>query len=210
MKLSLLGKTGLCSMLALAAAPLPSFAATSPAAAAQRDGQHDFDFNFGGWNTHIRRLQHPLSGANDWTEMNGTVVVRRIWGGKAQIEEIEADGPGGHFEGMTLFLYNPQAHQWGMYFANSSNGIVDQPGVGEFKDGRGEFYNHEIYNGRSVLVRMVWSDITPDSHHIEQSFSADGGHTWEPNFIGDLTRNNQAAAKANIPRTDAAPQTRKK
>ena len=193
-------------VLVLALQPLCSVAATAPVTDARRDGQHDFDFNSGGWNTHIRRLLHPLSGSNEWTELNGTVAVNNVWGGKAQIEEIEADGPGGHFEGMTLFLYNPQAHQWGMYFASGDDGTVDQPGIGEFKDGRGEFYNHELYNGRAVLVRMVWSDIKADSHHVEQSFSVDGGQTWEPNFIGDLTRNNQAAAQATTPPVDAATQ----
>jgi hypothetical protein len=204
--MSMLGKASLCLVWVLALQPLPGFAATAPVAGPQRDGQHDFEFDFGGWKTHIRRLQHPLSGSSDWTELEGTVVVNNIWGGKAQIEEIEADGPGGHFEGMTLFLYNPQAHQWGMYFANSSDGNVAQPAIGEFKDGRGEFYSQELYHGRSVLVRMVWSDIKPDSHHVEQSFSVDGGRTWEPNFIGDLTRNNQAAAQATTPTVDASPQ----
>ncbi len=28
---------------------------------AQRDGQHDFDFEIGTWKTHLRRLVHPLS-----------------------------------------------------------------------------------------------------------------------------------------------------
>jgi hypothetical protein len=141
--MSMLGKACFCLVfvLMLALQPLASLAATAPVVGPQRDGQHDFDFNFGGWNTHIRRLQHPLTGASDWTELKGTVVVSNIWGGKAQIEEIEADGPGGHFEGMTLFLYNPKSHQWGMYFASSNDGAVDQPGIGEFKNGRGEFYS---------------------------------------------------------------------
>ena len=207
MDMSALGKAGFCLVLMLALRPCHAVATTAqPAAGVQRDGQHDFDFNAGGWNTHIRRLQHPLSGSQDWTDLKGTVVVKPIWGGKAQIEEIEADGPGGHFEGMTLFLYNPRARQWGMYFANSSDGTMDQPSIGEFKDGRGEFYSQELYHGRSVLVRMVWSDIQPDSHHVEQSFSIDGGQTWEANFIGDLTRNNQAAAQATTPPLDANPQ----
>jgi hypothetical protein len=210
MDMSTLGKASLCPVLVLALQSLQAFAAAAPAAgpaaAPQRDGQHDFDFNFGGWKTHIRRLQHPLSGASDWTELNGTVVVNKIWDGKAQIEEIEADGPAGHFEGMTLFLYNPAAHQWGMYFANSSDGTVGEPGSGEFKDGRGEFYSQELYHGRAVLVRMVWSDIKAESHHVEQSFSADGGKTWEPNFIGDLTRDNHAAAEAATPPVSAVPQ----
>jgi hypothetical protein len=206
MDMSMLGKVSFWIALLLALQPLGGVAATAPIAGPQRDGQHDFDFNFGGWKTHIRRLQHPLSGSSDWTELNGTVVVNKVWDGKAQIEEIEADGQAGHFEGMTLFLYNPLAHQWGMYFASSSDGTVDQPAIGEFKDGRGEFYSQELYHGRSVLVRMVWSDIKADSHHVEQSFSVDGGQTWEPNFIGDLTRNNQAAAEATTPPIDATPQ----
>jgi hypothetical protein len=120
--------------------------------------------------------------------LNGPVVIRKVWDGRAQIEEIEADGSSGHFEGLTLFLYNPQSHQWSLNFSNSSDGTISTPAVGEFKDGRGEFYDQEPYNGRTILVRVVWSNITPDSHHFEQSFSDDGGKTWEPNFTATLTR----------------------
>ena len=192
----------LCALLDAAA-----FAETAPATApALRDGSRDFDFNLGGWKTHIRRLVHPLSGSQEWTELNGTVVVKSIWGGKAQIEEIEADGPRGHFEGLTLFSYNPEAHQWYMNYAGSDDGQVDEPNVGEFKDGRGEFYNQTTYNGRSVLLRFVWSDVKPGSHHVEESFSADGGKTWEPHFIADLTRDDNAEAEAKIPPVSADPQ----
>jgi hypothetical protein len=154
---------------------------------ARPDGQHDFDFNLGTWKTNIRRLQHPLAGSTTWVEMTGTVVVRRVWNGKAELEEIEADGAMGHFEGLTLFLYNPQAHQWTLNFSNSSDGTLNQPAIGEFKDGRGEFFDQETFKGRTILVRIVWSDITPTSHHFEQSFSDDGGKTWEPNFVATLT-----------------------
>jgi hypothetical protein len=159
-----------------------------PAAAGQRDGQHDFDFNLGTWNTHIQRLQHPLSGTTAWVELSGTVTIRTIWDGRALMEEIEADGSTGHFEGLTLFLYNPQSHQWSQTFASSSSGSLNPPAIGEFKDGRGELFGQETYAGRSILVRTVWSDIKPDSHHFEQDFSVDGGRNWEPNFIATLTR----------------------
>jgi hypothetical protein len=155
---------------------------------AQHDGQHDFDFNLGTWHTHIKRLDHPLTGSTAWTEMQGTVVVKKVWDGRAELEEIEADGAAGHFEGLTLFLYNPEARQWSQIFSNSKDGTVAEPCIGEFKNGRGEFYDQEPYNGRTIFVRMVWSDITPDSHHVEQSFSDDGGKTWEPNFVATLTR----------------------
>jgi len=156
--------------------------------ATERDGQHDFDFNIGTWKTHIRRLLRPLTGSNDWVELNGTVHVRKVWNGRAQLEEIEADGSGGHFEGLDLFLYHPEAHQWAQYFADGDVGVVNPPQTGEFKDGRGEFYDQESFNGRIVLVRFVWFDITQDSHKVEQSFSNDGGKTWEPNFVATLTR----------------------
>jgi hypothetical protein len=178
--------------------PVSTLLQTSPAAACaakaqnaptERDAQHDFDFNLGTWKTHIRRLQHPLTGSATWTEMNGTVVVRKIWDGRAQLEEVEADGPNGHFEDLALFLYNPQSHQWNFTFANSKVGVLSQPSsVGEFKNGRGEFYDQEAFNGRTILVRIIWGDITPDSHRFEQAFSDDGGKTWETNMTADLTR----------------------
>ena len=158
---------------------------------AERDGQHDFDFNFGTWKTHIRRLQHPLTGSTTWTEMDGTVVVRKVWDGWAQLEEVEADGPNGHFEDLALFLYNPESRQWSFSFANVKSGVLSQPSVGEFKNGRGEFFDQETFNGRMVLVRIIWSHITPDSHRFEQSFSDDGGKSWEPNLIAMLTREKQ-------------------
>jgi hypothetical protein len=168
----------------------PPNAMSAPAAAPQeaRDGQHDFDFNFGTWKTHIKRILDPLSGSSKSIELNGTVTVRRVWDGRAQLEEIEADGPNGHWQGMTLFLYNPQARQWSQSFVNSKSGVLASPLIGAFKGGRGELFASDTFNDRSILVRAVWSDIAPDSHHFEESYSSDGGKTWAPAFIATLTR----------------------
>jgi hypothetical protein len=165
--------------------PLHSFAQDQQAV---RDGQHDFDFDIGTWKSQMRQLLHPLTGSNDWVDITGTVHVRKVWDGRAALEEIEADGPAGHFEGLTLFLYHPQAHQWAQYFVVGGVGAMNQPLIGGFRNGRGEFFDQETFNGRTILVRFVWSDITPDSHRIEQSYSDDGGKTWEPNFVATLTR----------------------
>jgi hypothetical protein len=159
-----------------------------PAEVASRDGQHDFDFNFGVWRTHIKRLLHPLSASPDSIELNGTVTVRKVWGGRAQLEEIEADGPKGHWEGLTLFLYNRQSHQWNQTFSGSASGVLAGSLIGSFKDGRGELFAQDTFEGRSILVRAVWSEIKPDSHHFEESYSDDGGKTWAPAFIANLTR----------------------
>lgn len=164
-------------------------AATAASASTLHDGQHDFDFHLGTWKTHIRSLQHPLTGSTSWVEYDGSLVVRKVWDGRAQLEELEADGAGKHIEDLLLFLYNPQTRQWSLNSASSGDGMVGTPMFGEFRNGRGEFYDQEpALHGRSVLVRQVWSDITPDSHRFEQAFSSDGGRTWETNFTAALTR----------------------
>jgi len=160
-----------------------------PAAAqAPRDGAHDFDFDLGAWKTHIVRRLHPLSGSTETMQLSGTVTVRKLWDGRAQVEEIEADGPKGHWEGMTVFLYDPEAHQWSMNFANSGAGKFATPMIGSFADGRGELYGPDTLDGRAILVRAVWSDFTPTSHTYQESYSADGGKTWEVAFTATKTR----------------------
>lgn len=168
------------------------FADEKPAtpASAVRDGQHDFDFNFGTWKSHIKRFVHPLTGSKESIELNGTVTVRKVWDGRAFLEEIEADGPKGHWEGLSLFLYNPQSHQWSQNFANSSSGVLSTPLIGSFKDGRGELFSQDTLDGRSILVRGVWSDIAPTSHRYQESYSADGGKTWEIVFEANVTKEN--------------------
>ena len=121
-------------------------------------------------------------------QLEGTVVVRKVWDGRASLEEIEADGPNGHWEGMTLFLYNPQSHQWSQTFANSKSGVMNTPLIGAFNDGRGALYSQESFDGRTILVRAVWSHIEPDSHDFEEAYSDDGGKIWHPAFIAHLTR----------------------
>ena len=105
-----------------------------------------------------------------------------------QSSAVEADGPAGHFEGLSLRLYSPQSHQWTLNFSNSSDGLLAQPTVGEFRNGRGEFYDQESMNGRAILVRFVISNVTNNSARFEQSFSTDGGKTWEVNWIATDTR----------------------
>ena len=162
----------------------------------ERDGQHDFDFEIGTWKTHLSRRLHPLTGSTTWVEYEGTSVVRKVWDGRANLVELEVSGPAGHIEGLSLRLYNPQSHQWSLNFASSNGGAISVPTIGEFKDGRGEFFDTEPFNGRSILVRNVWSDITPNSCRFEQSFSDDGGKTWEVNWIATDTRAKDESDKA--------------
>jgi hypothetical protein len=167
-------------------------------APAPRDGQHDFDFELGSYKIHLKRLLHPLTGSTSWGEFDGTSVTRKVWDGRAQLEEFETDSlTAGHIEGLTLRLYNPESHQWSLYWANSKGGPIFPPQIGEFKNGRGEFYAQDMLNGKSIFVRFVWSNTTTNTPHFEQSFSDDGGKTWEVNWITDQTRVKDDADKTH-------------
>jgi hypothetical protein len=155
----------------------------------EQDGQYDFDFALGSWKIHLSKLQSPLSGSKTWVEFDGTVVCRKVWNGRANLEEFEATSPAGPIEGLTLRLYNAKTQQWSIYWANSKNGTIDpSPQVGQFKDGRGEFYGQDTWNGKLIYVRFVWTKTNTNRPHFEQSYSEDGGKTWEVNWITDQTR----------------------
>ena len=172
-------------------------AKAGPQTVERRDGRHDFDFEIGSWKTRVSRLLHPLTGSTTWVEYDGTTVVRKVWNGRANLVELEADSSAGHFEGLNLRLYNPQSHQWSLNFANSKGGSLSQPTIGEFKNGRGEFFDQETLDGRAILVRFVVSDITPNSCRFEQAFSEVGGKTWEINWVATDTRVNEESDKAH-------------
>ena len=167
---------------------LTSMLALAQSKPTARDGSHDFDFEIGAWKTQLRRLVHPLTGSTSWVEYDGTTIVSKVWNGKANLVELNVSGPAGHIEALSLRLYNPDSHQWSLNFSNSAGGRMGVPTIGEFKNGRGEFYDQEPLDGRAILVRFVISDITPNSCHFEQAFSDDGGKTWEVNWIATDTR----------------------
>jgi len=182
--------------LALALHSLPGSAQSTPGPAGgslpqtlgDQDGQNDFDFEIGTWKTHLRRLLRPLTGSTTWAEYAGTTVVRKVLDGRANLVELVVDGPAGHIEGLSLRLYNPETRQWSLNFSGGGSGALDRPVIGEFKDGRGEFFSQEMLGGRAIFVRFVISDVTSTSCRFEQSFSSDGGKTWEVNWIAVDTR----------------------
>ena len=153
-----------------------------------RDGQHDFDFEIGTWSTKLRRLKAPLTGSTEWQDYEGTTLVTPIWGGRANMVELDVAGPAGRIEGLNLRLYRPHSGQWSLTFASSAHGLLATPAIGAFEDGRGEFYSQEDLDGRAILARFVISGITPTSCRFEQAFSPDWGSTWEPNWVAVDTR----------------------
>lgn len=153
-----------------------------------RDGQHDFDFEFGAWHAHLKRRLHPLQSSNEWVEYDGTSVVRKVWDGKANLGEFNVTNATAHVQGMSLRLYNPSSRQWSIYWASSEDGSLTTPLVGGWTNGRGLFYDQESYQGRMVFFRFTFSDLTPTSFRLEQAISADGGATWLANWIATFAR----------------------
>src|SRR5262245_5973359 len=168
---------GLCAYL-LSLALLPVQAA---------DGSHDFDFEIGTWKTDLRRLRHPLSGDTTWVHYEGTSVIRKVWDGRANLVELVVQGPAGRIEGLSLRLYNPETRKWSLNFASSATGTLSVPSIGEFKNGRGEFYDEEEFGGRTILVRGVCSYVTTISYTSEAASAADCGMTWEAKSICNET-----------------------
>ena len=174
---------------ALALIPFQASSQTNAAPSETDVQQHAFDFEIGTWKTHLKRLLRPLTGGTTWVEYDGTSVVRKVWGGRANLLELDVQGPAGRIEALSMRLYDPQTRKWSLNFASVGAPSFGEPSVGSFSNGRGEFVDQETINGKPTLVRFVISDITANSAHFEQAFSQDGGKTWEVNWIATDTRN---------------------
>jgi hypothetical protein len=147
----------------------------APNSSLPRDGQHDFDFLFGRWKVHLKR---KVPKTDHWTESEGYGIYRKVWGGRANVNEFFTESLDNPLEGLTLRTYNSGTHLWSQYWANSRDGILSSAQVGKFDHGQGGFYAPDNTDGKFTLVRDVWSKITPTSAHFEQAFSDDGGRSW--------------------------------
>jgi hypothetical protein len=164
---------------------------SNPADLPQRDGSHDFDFLIGDWKAHVRRLPDRLNKSDVWVEYDGISNHKKLLDSNANFEEFEVTSTDKklHIKAQTLRLYNPTSRQWSIYLVDLDNGTLDTPPVvGGFAGKRGEFFHQENFKGRTILVRYVWLNISPKSARMEQSFSPDGGKTWEVNWICELSR----------------------
>jgi len=171
--------------------PVHSQTTDNPANLPQRDGSHDFDFLIGDWKAHVRRLPDRLNNSNVWDVYDGISNHHKLLDSNANFEQFEVTSPDKklHIKAQTLRLYNPASRQWSIYLVDLDNGTLDVPPVvGGFTGNRGEFYHQEQFKGRTILVRYLWLNLSPNSARMEQSFSPDGGKTWEVNWICELSR----------------------
>ncbi|GGM18922.1 hypothetical protein ACFFX1_38430 [Dactylosporangium sucinum] len=146
----------------------------------------DFDFLFGTWNIHNRKLRDTIDPACDeWVEFATQSAAEPIFGGLGNVDRIWADD----FEGFTLRQYDPAEDVWRIWWASTRNpGHLDPPVVGRWSGGRGVFECDDVLGGHPVRVRFTWTHDGPDKARWEQAFSYDAGASWRTNWIMEFTR----------------------
>jgi hypothetical protein len=103
-------------------------------------------------------------------------------------DEFRTDHDGG-FVGMSFRFFDPETRNWSIYWAGSRRpGKLDPPVYGSFTGEIGRFEGADTLGGRPILMRFDWSRVTTSSPLWEQSFSADGGKTWETNWVMEFER----------------------
>jgi hypothetical protein len=148
----------------------------------------DFDFWPGKWHVRNRRLRARLAGSDDWEEFEATSTARLLLDGLGNEDEFRTDHAGG-FIGMSFRFFDPESKLWTIYWADSRRpGTLDSPLVGSFSGDVGVFHGDETWEGRPVRIRFVWSGVATPTPRWEQAFSADGGETWETNWVMEFTR----------------------
>jgi hypothetical protein len=171
--------------------------AQPPAAAAQNvsqeevvPGLHDFDFLFGHWQVHHRKLKQRLANDHEWVEFEGTLFSQPLMDGYANIDDDVFEVPGGTYRGVAPRSFDAKSRQWSIWWMDGRfpAAPMDPPVKGGFHNGIGTFYADDTDHGKPIRIRFIWSQITPASCHWEQAFSPDGGKTWETNWVQDLKR----------------------
>ena len=83
--------------------------------------------------------------------------------------------------------FNSETGLWSIWWLDGRNSDqLDAPMQGLFTDGVGTFYADEIFEGKKIKVRFLWTLPTSITPRWEQAFSEDGGETWETNWVMDF------------------------
>ena len=149
----------------------------------------DFDFYMGSWQVTHRRLNERLAGSTEWTTFSGTCVAQKILGGYGNLDDNVLEMPDGTYRAVTLRSYDANQQTWSIWWLDGRHPHqLDVPVIGSFKDGIGAFYAEDTLAGRPIRVRFLWIASNPQAPRWEQAFSADGGESWETNWIMEFAR----------------------
>ena len=130
-----------------------------------------------------RRLCERLVGNTVWEQFAGTADSRAIMGGLGNVDDNMLELPAGTYRAATLRVFDPATRLWSIWWIDGRRPALDPPVHGRFEEGVGTFLGDDLLDGRPIGVRFVWSAITARSARWEQAFSADGGASWEDNWV---------------------------
>ena len=151
--------------------------------------EHDFDFLVGSWTVQHRRLKHRLVHSGEWETFSGTCRTSPVLGGQGDVDDNVLEAPTGTYRAVTLRSFDPRTKSWSIWWLDSRHPHeLDPPVMGGFRNRVGTFLANDTLNGRPIVVRYIWSDITPNSAKWQQAFSDDAGKTWETNWIMQFHR----------------------
>jgi hypothetical protein len=187
--LSLVAAIATAALIAYARAPAQKEPAKMTESQSTGAAPADWDFLVGRWTVKHRRLKARLAGSTEWEEFNGTSVLSTTLGGAGNVDDNVIELPSGTYRAMGFRAFDPKTSQWSIWWLDARHPTtIDPPVRGGFRDGVGTFVGDDTLNGRPIKVRFLWSRMTANSAHWEQAFSADGGATWETNWVMDFTR----------------------
>ncbi len=150
----------------------------------------DFNFLVGHWKVHHKRLKTSLQACTDWEEFAGSSEIRVVMDGRANVEDNLLELPAGPYRAVALRSFDPSSRRWAIWWLDGRSPLrIEAPMIGSFSRGVGTFYADEIFDGKPIRTRFLWSDITANTCRWQQAFCAEGGKTWETNWIMDFTRN---------------------
>lgn len=154
-------------------------------------GTTDFDFFIGNWDVSHLRLKERLAGCHEWLAFSGTSAVEKILGGFGNIDDNFLDFPEGAYRAATLRSFDATTGLWSIWWLDGRYpGNLDAPMRGSFENGVGSFYADDVFAGKAIRVRFLWTMPATDSPRWEQAFSTDGGANWETNWIMNFKRCN--------------------
>lgn len=182
--------TGLSRRGALAAGAGLIGAAPATALAMDNGARGEFGFLAGDWRVKHRKLKRRLAGETGWWDFEGTTRGWTALDGHGSFDDNALDDPNGAYRAVTFRRRDPVTGHWAIWWFDGrvSGTDIDPPVVGGFVDGVGTFLASDVFEGKPILVRFIWSDITPVSARWEQAFSPDRGQTWEVNWTMQFGR----------------------
>lgn len=167
-----------------------STAATTNAKPCAEAEHRQMDFWVGEWTLALRARTSIDS--NDWTDANGTNRITSTLHDCVIEERFEADGPGPAWAGHSVSQLVASDGKWHQTWVDDQGGYITLVGTKEGADIVLVAPPRIIASGATQQMRMVYTDIKPDSLTWRWEGTRDAGKTWQPTLVIAYTRARRA------------------